>query len=245
MAALVTIEAVVIALITVLVAGLLRSHAEILRRLHDLGAGVGEPTGPSSGMGTARAEGAPMSAVDVAGTTPSGDPVQIGVAGARGDTLLAFLSSGCTTCDVFWDAFRQPSLQVPGDARLVVVTRGEAEESPARLAKLAPPGVPLVMSSRSWADYQVPVAPYFMYLAGPSGEVVGEGAAATWERVSSLMAQALADGRQSGAGGAGRERRGGRGDDARREARADHDLLAAGIRPGHPSLHRAPPKAEP
>ena len=31
-------------LLAVLVAGLLRSHADILKALHDLGAGVGEPT---------------------------------------------------------------------------------------------------------------------------------------------------------------------------------------------------------
>ena len=37
MAVLVTIEAVVIVLLAVLVAGLLRSHADILRALHELG----------------------------------------------------------------------------------------------------------------------------------------------------------------------------------------------------------------
>ena len=40
MAVLVTVLAVVLALLTVLVAGLLRSHAEILRALHNLGAGI-------------------------------------------------------------------------------------------------------------------------------------------------------------------------------------------------------------
>ena len=40
MAVLVAIEAVVLVLLTVLVAGLLRSHAEILRRLHTMGAGL-------------------------------------------------------------------------------------------------------------------------------------------------------------------------------------------------------------
>ena len=37
--AIVAAETVVLVLLTVLVAGLLRSHAEILRRLHGLGAG--------------------------------------------------------------------------------------------------------------------------------------------------------------------------------------------------------------
>ena len=37
---LVAIESVVIVLLAILVVGLLRSHAEILRRLHELGAGI-------------------------------------------------------------------------------------------------------------------------------------------------------------------------------------------------------------
>jgi len=41
LAILVTVEAVAIGLLGLLVAGLLRSHAEVLRALHDLGAGLG------------------------------------------------------------------------------------------------------------------------------------------------------------------------------------------------------------
>jgi hypothetical protein len=44
MVALVIILTVVVLLLTVLVAGLLRSHADILKALHDLGAGVGDPS---------------------------------------------------------------------------------------------------------------------------------------------------------------------------------------------------------
>jgi len=44
---LLAIETVVLVLLTVLVAGLLRSHAEILRRLHALGAGL-DPDSPAS-----------------------------------------------------------------------------------------------------------------------------------------------------------------------------------------------------
>ncbi|MGH9167441.1 MAG: hypothetical protein ACRD02_06400 [Acidimicrobiia bacterium] len=43
MVALMMLEAVVIGLLAVLVVGLLRSHAEILRKLHDLGLGEEEP----------------------------------------------------------------------------------------------------------------------------------------------------------------------------------------------------------
>jgi hypothetical protein len=44
MIALVIILTVVVLLLTVLVAGLLRSHADILKALHDLGVGVGDPS---------------------------------------------------------------------------------------------------------------------------------------------------------------------------------------------------------
>ena len=51
--ALAVVLSVVVLLLAVLVAGLLRSHADILKALHDLGVGVGEPTcghhhGPTS-----------------------------------------------------------------------------------------------------------------------------------------------------------------------------------------------------
>src|ERR1035441_1263868 len=54
MVALVIILTVVVLLLTVLVAGLLRSHADILKALHELGVGVGDPVGgpnsdPNSG----------------------------------------------------------------------------------------------------------------------------------------------------------------------------------------------------
>ena len=152
-------------------------------------------------------------------------------------TLLAFLTSGCTTCVEFWNAFADPrSLRVPGGARLVVVTKGEEAESPGRLRKFAPRDVPVVMSSAAWDDYDVPVAPYFAYVDGASATVVGEGAAGSWNHLSDMLAQALAD-----AGFDGRGRRPRRSGGSReRAARADEELLAAGIEPGDPSLYPQP-----
>jgi len=97
------------------------------------------------------------------------------------------------------------------------------------------------MSSAAWGAYDVPVAPFFVLVDGPTGTVVGEGAANDWEQVRSLLRTALDD-----AGlldRKGRHKDGARPRltaDARREARADRDLLAAGIRPGDPSLYRLP-----
>jgi hypothetical protein len=48
MTVVVALLTVVVAVLALLVAGLLRSHAAILRRLHELGAGVEEPVGASA-----------------------------------------------------------------------------------------------------------------------------------------------------------------------------------------------------
>ncbi len=254
----VVIEAVVIALLALLVAGLLRSHAEILRALHDLGVGLDPASsGTSAGSSAAPPTLAPADAgstevgADVAGVTPTGDPIVVGVVGAARPTLLAFLSSGCITCHGFWDTFAKPALAVPGGARVVVVTMGDEAESVSAVANLARGHVPVVMSSEAWAAYDVPGSPYFVFVDGPTGQVVGQGTAPEWDQVVTLMTQAADDGALASARSAQRTRttRAARRrlDAAAREDRADEALLAAGIGPGHPSLHPSghAPETEP
>lgn len=228
MAVAVLIEGLVIALLGLLVVGLLRSHAEILAQLHALeeGTGAGEVRPAAVGAATP----APAKpAFDIMGTSLSDEVVKVGVAGARNDTLLAFLTSGCFTCIGFWDTFRGTRrLSVPGGARLVIVTKDPAEESPSRLAELAPKDHTVVMSSAAWAQYGVPVAPYFVYVDGSAGSVIAGGGASDWEQVTDLWSKAVA---KSGA-----EAKRGRGGRARAE-RADGELARAGIRPGDPSLY--------
>lgn len=242
MTVLVTIEAVVIALLALLVAGLLRSHADILRALHDLGAGVSpdvdSPSGSRPGPGVAPPRSSGVRASDVVGATPAGDSIAIGVMGSAEDTLLAFLSSGCLTCAGFWEAFADGErLTVPGGARLVVVTAGPERESQSKVAELAPPEVPVVMSTEAWDAYRVPVAPYFVYVDGSARRVAGEGAAGTWENVADLMRQAAGDSRLDNRGGSRSRRRIPDGDSP---SRVDADLLSAGLHPGHPSLYHSP-----
>ncbi len=242
MSALVAIEAVALALLGLLVAGLLQSHAEILRALRGLGAGRGPG---ADGPATIRDRPDPVmprstqtGTFDLLGTTPGGDSMAFGVVGAAENTLLAFLSSGCLTCAGFWEAFSDGKrLSVPGKARLVVVTKGPDKESPSRVAELASPSVPVVMSSEAWEAYRVPVAPYFIYIDGASQRIVGEGAAGTWDHVAELMGQALADVGLAEHRTHGRGRLAASGDSP---SRVDADLLSAGIHPGHPSLYQSP-----
>ena len=117
MTVLVVLLALVVALLAVLVIGLLRSHAEILRRLHELGAGIYDDdegttvTSPTSTTGGVRspvelrtrpgvpeprsAEGlVATDAHDIAGVTPTGSATMAGVVGTGHTTLLAFLCAG-------------------------------------------------------------------------------------------------------------------------------------------------------
>ena len=214
MTALVVGLTVAVALLGVLVAGLLRANAEVVRALHQMGvdlsptspAGPAGPNGPAQPAGPAAVTlgvrptpGRPDAAdvIDLAGLTPQGDAISLAVSGVRHDTLVGFLTSGCQTCRGFWDAFRHGSPDVPGGARLVVVTRGPEAESPGTIAGLAGAerdAVPIVMSSEAWEHYDIPYAPYFVYISGPRGRVVGEGVAAGWAEVRTLVANAVADG---------------------------------------------------
>ena len=263
MAVLVTLLAVVLALLALLVAGLLRSHAEILRELHGLGIDMDPARGdahdhgavttevdaPTARRDRVRSKDVPKrpsrSGTDLVGTSPTLDAVSVAVTGVQHFTLLAFLSSGCGSCLDFWDAFRdQGPVEIPGDARLVCVTKDPSEESVAHIQRLAPHDVPTVMSSAAWTAYDVPVAPFFVLVDGPSGEVVGEGAANEWGHVQSLLRNALDDAGlldRKGRVKPGAKMRANA--DIVREQRADRDLLAAGIRPGDPSLFSIPDDA--
>ncbi len=241
MTALVVTLILIVFLLGVLVAGVLRSHAEIMRTLHDMGmredgtfaeqprnAPLTQP-----GVSPPRTSDAP--GADITGTKPDGSPRQISVVGTDHTTLLAFLSTGCSTCKVFWQEFgRRRDLHLPGtDTRMVIVTKSANAESASQLASLAPAHWPLVMSTEAWDHYGVPVSPYFILVDGPNGQIVGEGAGTNWKQVHSLLGQAVADaGLFTGAG-----RNAGTATGAEREARADQELRAAGIEPGDPSLY--------
>ncbi|MBV8463878.1 MAG: hypothetical protein JO368_11320 [Acidimicrobiales bacterium] len=255
MIALAVVLSALVFLLAVLVAGLLRSHADILKALHDLGVGVGDPsspraaggpTGSADGRGTPVQMGPPLpsgrnatSAPAVAGSTPSGDAVAVAPASGEGLTLLAFLSSGCGTCGAFWSAFRHPERSgFPADTRLVLVTKGPEFESPASVTSLAPPGLAVVMSSEAWTDYEVPGSPFFVLVDGRSGRRIGEGVANQLSQVAELVRRAVLDARHSrdSEETAGNPRPTGL-DGPERERANDRELLSAGVLPGDPSLY--------
>lgn len=174
--------------------------------------------------------------VDITGSTPRGDVVTIAITDVSHDTVLAFLTSGCATCLGFWDAFRGEPPEVPGGARLVAVTRGPEAESPGAILGLTGAGgprtwsVPVVMSTDAWQHYDIPYAPYFVYVSADERRVVGEGVASTWDQMRTLVANAVADGSTNP--GRPRSRA-----DRDRDANVDRALAQAGIVPGDPRLY--------
>lgn len=236
----------VVGLLAILVVGLLRSHAEILRALHELGIGEDGTLGDGArarqptfqvrpGVSLPRGDGQEAAVADLVGVDPWGDPISIAVVGAAHRTLLVFLSTGCLTCQDFWSAFGAPAdLGLRDDVRPVIVVKDPAQESLARVQELAPTAVPVVSTDEAWRAYGIPVAPYFVLVDGATEQVLGEGAAATWEQVRNLLNQALDD---LAASESASWRRGRRAAAVRLDEIAEDELRRAGITPGHPSLY--------
>jgi hypothetical protein len=241
MTVLVVLESIVLALLVALVIGLLRTHAEVLRRLHELGAGVYDNNASratqadlagrvADGVAAPRVETATRTeVVDIVGVTPRGSAVSVAVGGDDRLTLLAFLSTGCTTCGDFWRAWRDDeALQLTGlgRPRVVIVTKGPENEHPHAVTTLAPATTSTVMSSTAWTDYRVPASPYFVLVDGRVG-VIGEGSASSFAQLRGVLERALSDSRDP--------------IDLRDDpSRVDAELRAAGIVPGHRSLYEWP-----
>lgn len=235
MEALVVIEGLVILLLAVLVAGLLRSHAEILRKLHALGAGEDVPV-PTPAVKrrpptTAGFEKAPL--MNLAGVTPRGDTVSVSLEHGRGPTLVAFLSSGCSTCQTFWKAFAGDHDLPTEDTRTVIATKGPADESISEVALRAPTDLTTIMSTEVWDAFRVPMTPYFIFVDG-SGQVIGEGSASTWSHLLRLLRQSMADSATPAQPSPLHL------DTEGRAHFTDDELHRAGIEPGDPSLYRNP-----
>lgn len=210
-------ETVLLVVLAVFVVALLRSHAEILRRLELLSPDAPLPRPEEAAVG-ARA------ATELEGATLDGGARRI-VLSPGPDTLVAFLSTGCSTCLHLLDSLGAGEAELPAGLRLVVVAKDRRVE---RLRLLRPLAgvVDIVMSSAAWESYGVPGSPYFVHVDGTSGRVIGEGSAGEWRQVLSLIVEAGDDPAP----------------DVANRDRIDDALAAAGIDPGHPSLHPGAPE---
>ena len=241
MTALLVVETVILAVLCVLVAGLLRGYASVLRRLHQLDGGpdAGPPpfrtapgiVSPEEQPGQ-RIEGRDewAEAHDIDGVSLRGEIVSVRTVGVPHDTVLAFLSASCEGCAGFWHELSDGGWSTPPGSRLLVVTRGADAESPSVLSQLCPPEIDLVMSGQAWSDYQVPGSPYLVVTDGRTGRVKGEGSGLSFSQVGGLIRQSVADSRHPVMAH--------RPDaDRRRERDIDRILLGAGIGPQDPSLY--------
>jgi hypothetical protein len=222
--------AVVVGLLGILVVGLLRSHADILRQLESIGAGLeGGSHDHASQITLTRREPANAQSRQVTGVTPEGEPVVLSLGAGPDPTLVAFLSTTCSSCTSFWEGLRSSLMHFGGHRhRVVVVTLGESEESPTRAQSLAKPEVDVVMSSTTWSEFEVPGAPYFVLLEPETGRIIGEGSAMTFESLEEFLSDATND-QQWDLQTPQRF--------SSEEDRIDADLRRAGIIPGDPRLY--------
>ena len=206
---LIWLDTVAVALLSLLVFAVLRSHAELIRRTEQ--EHEAEQIAPLSRIESIDRlplpDARPVSsaAFDVIGATLDGGSAKVSLASGEGTALLAFLSSGCLTCQAFWHGLSAVEQQpLPGDARVVVVTKDRDHESPTRLRDLKGTSRTLViLSSKAWEDYKVDLSPYFIYVDSRSGQVLSEGAATSWDQVISLLRDSFDDLRIMGAAAPG------------------------------------------
>ena len=245
MTVLVVVETIALGLMAVLVAGLLRSHAEILRLLHHLGADYLGESSPAPATAPRRDTG---TASDIAGVTPFGDALVVGLSNTDSSALLLFLSTGCEKCGHFLESIASGMHRSLG-MRVLVVTRSSDQESVGVLRAWQERGVEIVMSSPAWDDFRTPGSPYVVFCN--RGHIAGEGTAGSWGQIESLVTQAqsdiqaVTDSRRSSPRDAAlaRARDVARhaASDAAREQRNDEELRAAGIEPGDSRLYPRQP----
>jgi hypothetical protein len=220
--------AVLLVVALVYIVALLRSHADILRRLAALEERAGVPGAPMAEPGVAPVGGGEVStAAPISGTTVRGDSVTLSFGPGSPVTLLAFLTSGCTSCAPLWAGLHEARDLASLAQRVAVITHDATHESPTRLERLAPSSTDVIMSSAAWSDYAVPGSPHFVLTDGAGG-ILGRGSALSWSQLETMVADARADAERAA-------------DPARttaqRAQRSENALAAAGIGPGHPSLY--------
>ena len=187
------LEAVVIAVLGVLVFGLLRSHADLARSLHRLGAGEDSETATvplrtRPGVPPPRAEA--TATADLSGRRPGGGGGEGGCRRCRApDAARLPQQRVCYLCRVL-EGVRRGAAH-PGGRPSGGGDQGPRSRERIHGRRTRSPRCHHRHVERGVRPLRVPVAPYFILVDGPSGRVAGEeGAAASWRQMVSLLERA-------------------------------------------------------
>lgn len=234
--ALIIVLGLIVVFLLTLVVGLMRSHADVLRRLDSLGVRLdsGSETMHQVDLTPRKTQGVGqrLESTEISGVTPDGETVALSLSVGSRPTLIGFLSTTCSSCTLFWERFTSSTVELrSGTYRVVLVTLGPDEESPTRASNLSRGTADTVMSSAAWANFEVPGAPYFALV--DKGTLLGEGTATTVEALEQFLEDASGDASWDRSRVSDRT-------DRDREEIVDRELKEAGIEPGDPRLYHAP-----
>lgn len=153
----------------------------LLERLRLRRRPAGNDPGPARGPLPQAPRTSPVgtSAPVVAGVTPDGQLLAL----QPGEGVVLFLTSSCLACRTLWAALADGAPDADGVTVAAVVTPDALEDRRA-LAALAPPGIPVVMSTAAWQAYAAAGSPWVALLLG--GLVAAEGPAEDWDDVVDL-----------------------------------------------------------
>ncbi len=118
------------------------------------------------------------------GWSPAGENTVVDTGSGSG-LVVAFLTSSCRTCQWFWKTPAVGAVVVDEPPAVVIVTPDPTTEDRREVARLAPPAVPVVMSSETWFRWGVWGSPFFVVVAG--GVIRAEGAASEGAALHALI----------------------------------------------------------
>lgn len=111
-------------------------------------------------------------APEVVGVTPGGAPIAVDV--SDDEVTLLFLTSDCKECKRCWE--RAAGAAKTGEGALtIIITPDPATDSRRSVARQAPAGATVVMSSAAWHCYGVTKAPWRVQVR--SGAIASSGPA--------------------------------------------------------------------
>ncbi len=214
MTAVIVVLSAAVVLLGVLVIGLLRSQAQVLRLLEEItrpGAGEGAADDGAADDGVADDAGRPepgapgrlpsrsrrparsapsrpsrvgSDGTDIRGESPEGNRLRLGVAEVP-RVLLVFLTSSCRSCRPLWDALSAgQAATLPSRPVVAVVTPSPTTEDRSRVADLAG-DAPVVMSSDGWHDYAITGSSFVVVV--DRGTISAEGPVGSWDELEGLV----------------------------------------------------------